>query len=57
VFSDRLLVVAVAFGINHGLLDRATYLPVVTEAWKFMSTTGAHFLYFISKLSLIYTLN
>ncbi len=24
---------ALAFGINHGLLDRATYLPHVTRAW------------------------
>jgi rhamnogalacturonyl hydrolase YesR len=29
---------AIAFGINHGLLDRATYLPVVTRAWAGMNS-------------------
>ena len=33
-------VYGMAFGINHGLLDRATYLPPVNAAWKFMSTTA-----------------
>lgn len=28
---------AIAFGINHGLLDRAKYLPVVTRAWAGMN--------------------
>ncbi|HVZ29734.1 MAG TPA: glycoside hydrolase family 88 protein [Asticcacaulis sp.] len=28
---------AIAFGINHGLLDRAKYLPVVTKAWAGMN--------------------
>ncbi len=29
---------AMAWGINHGVLDRATYLPVVTRAWAALST-------------------
>ena len=29
---------ALAFGINHGLLDRATYLPHVTRAWAGLQT-------------------
>lgn len=33
-------VYGLAFGINQGLLDRATYLPVVEGAWKFMSTVA-----------------
>ena len=33
-------VYGIAFGINEGLLTRATYLPVVDKAWKFMSTTA-----------------
>ena len=33
-------VYGMAFGINQGLLDRATYLPPVNAAWKFMSTTA-----------------
>jgi rhamnogalacturonyl hydrolase YesR len=27
-----------AWGINHGVLDRATYLPVVTRAWAALGT-------------------
>ena len=29
-----------AWGINHGLLDSATYAPVVTKAWQAMATTS-----------------
>jgi unsaturated rhamnogalacturonyl hydrolase len=29
---------AIAWGINHGVLDRATYLPVVTKAWAALGT-------------------
>ena len=29
---------AIAWGINHGVLDRATYLPVVTQAWGALGT-------------------
>ncbi len=29
---------AFAWGINHGLLDRATYLPVVAKAWSALLT-------------------
>jgi rhamnogalacturonyl hydrolase YesR len=28
----------IAWGINHGILDRATYLPVVTKAWAALGT-------------------
>lgn len=27
-------VFAITWGINHGILDRATYLPVVQKGWK-----------------------
>lgn len=30
----------IAFGINAGILDKATYAPVVAKAWKFMSGTA-----------------
>ena len=30
----------IAWGINHGLLDAATYQPVVTRAWQAMATTS-----------------
>ena len=29
---------AIAWGINHGVLDRVTYLPVVTQAWGALGT-------------------
>lgn len=25
---------AIAWGVNHGVLDRATYMPVITRAWR-----------------------
>ncbi len=28
----------IAWGINHGILDRATYLPTVTKAWAALGT-------------------
>lgn len=31
---------ALAWGINHGVLDAATYAPVVTRAWQAMTTTS-----------------
>jgi len=31
-----------AWGINKGILDRKTYLPVITKAWKAMSTEAVH---------------
>jgi rhamnogalacturonyl hydrolase YesR len=32
--GSAFFVYALAWGINHGLLDRATYLPVVVKGWK-----------------------
>jgi Domain of unknown function (DUF4861)/Glycosyl Hydrolase Family 88 len=32
--GSALFVYALAWGINHGVLDRATYLPVVVKGWK-----------------------
>jgi rhamnogalacturonyl hydrolase YesR len=29
---------AIAWGVNTGILDRAVYKPVVTKAWKALST-------------------
>ena len=28
------------WGVNHGLLDRATYEPVIEKAWKYLTTTA-----------------
>jgi rhamnogalacturonyl hydrolase YesR len=28
------------WGVNHGLLDRATYEPVIAKAWKYLSKTA-----------------
>ncbi len=28
------------WGVNHGLLDRATYEPVISRAWKYLTTTA-----------------
>ena len=28
------------WGLNHGVLDRATYLPVAGKAWKFLTSTS-----------------
>ena len=28
------------WGVNHGLLDRATYLPVIERAWNYLVTTA-----------------
>jgi unsaturated rhamnogalacturonyl hydrolase len=32
--GSALITFALAWGVNHGLLDRATYLPVISRAWK-----------------------
>jgi rhamnogalacturonyl hydrolase YesR len=34
VSGTGLMTYAIAYGINQGLLDRSTYLPVVVAAWK-----------------------
>jgi rhamnogalacturonyl hydrolase YesR len=34
VSGTGLITFAIAYGINQGLLDRATYLPVVLAAWN-----------------------
>ena len=31
-----------AWGINHGVLKRGTYLPVVTRAWHALSSKALH---------------
>jgi rhamnogalacturonyl hydrolase YesR len=33
---------AIAYGINEGLLDSATYTPVVVNAWNGLTTTALH---------------
>jgi unsaturated rhamnogalacturonyl hydrolase len=37
VSGTGLMIYAIAWGINQGLLDRDTYLPVVSAAWKGMT--------------------
>jgi unsaturated rhamnogalacturonyl hydrolase len=34
ISGSALMTYAMAWGMNHGYLDKATYLPVVTRAWK-----------------------
>jgi unsaturated rhamnogalacturonyl hydrolase len=34
VSGTGLITYAIAYGINHGLLDKSVYLPVVAKAWK-----------------------
>ena len=36
------LLFGLAFGVNHGYLDHATYAPVVEKAWRGMSTINLH---------------
>jgi rhamnogalacturonyl hydrolase YesR len=38
--GSAFFVYALAWGINHGLLDRATYLPVVVKGWKALEGQG-----------------
>lgn len=33
VSGSALMTFALAWGVNHGLLDRATYMPVIAKAW------------------------
>ncbi len=32
--GSALITFALAWGVNHGVLDRATYLPVIAKAWR-----------------------
>jgi rhamnogalacturonyl hydrolase YesR len=32
--GSALMTFAMAWGVNHGVLDRATYLPVIAKAWR-----------------------
>lgn len=32
--GSALITFALAWGINHGVLDRATYMPVIAKAWR-----------------------
>jgi rhamnogalacturonyl hydrolase YesR len=34
VSGSALMIFALAWGVNHGILDRATVLPVIARAWK-----------------------
>ncbi|HEX7338515.1 MAG TPA: glycoside hydrolase family 88 protein [Rhodanobacteraceae bacterium] len=34
VSGSALMLFAIAWGVNHGVLDRATYLPVVARGWR-----------------------
>ncbi|MFB6341054.1 glycoside hydrolase family 88 protein [Saccharicrinis sp. FJH2] len=40
--GTALFVYGMAWGINNGLLDRNTYLPVVTKAWNAMVKESVH---------------
>jgi rhamnogalacturonyl hydrolase YesR len=32
--GSALMTFAIAWGVNHGVLDRATYMPVIARAWR-----------------------
>jgi rhamnogalacturonyl hydrolase YesR len=32
--GSALITFALAWGVNHGVLDRATYMPVIAKAWR-----------------------
>jgi len=40
--GTALFVYGLAWGINHGVLDRDLYLPVVLKAWNGMTTIAVH---------------
>ena len=40
--GTALFVYGIAYGINNDLLDRETYLPVVTKAWNAVTTESLH---------------
>lgn len=40
--GTALFVYGMAWGVNHGLLDRATYMPVIARAWNAMVSDAVH---------------
>jgi len=40
--GTALFTYAMAWGVNKGLLDRKTYLPIIAKAWNAMVTEGVH---------------
>lgn len=40
--GTSLFVYGIAYGINNGILDKKTYLPVVEKAWKALTTESLH---------------
>jgi rhamnogalacturonyl hydrolase YesR len=46
--STALFTYAIAYGINAGLLDRATYVPVVARAWSGLTATALRSTGFVS---------
>ncbi len=42
VTGTSLFIYGMAWGINHGLLDRAEYLPVIAKAWNAMAKEAVH---------------
>jgi len=46
--GTALFTYAIAYGINAGLLDRATYVPVVARAWSGLTTTALRSTGFVS---------
>lgn len=40
--GTSLFIYGMAWGINHGILDRATYLPVILRAWNAMAIECVH---------------
>lgn len=40
--GTALFVYGMAWGINHGVLSRETYLPIVVRAWNAMAATAVH---------------
>lgn len=40
--GTALFVYGIAYGINNGILDKKTYLPVIEKAWKALTTESLH---------------
>ncbi|AVR45601.1 family 88 glycosyl hydrolase [Christiangramia fulva] len=40
--GTALFVYAIAYGVNHGLLDRKEYLPVIRKGWNAMAKESLH---------------
>jgi rhamnogalacturonyl hydrolase YesR len=40
--GTALFIYAMTYGVNNGILDKKTYLPVIEKGWKAMTEEGMH---------------